>query len=268
MCNLYSMTEKGELERYIASLGRSYLLPDFHSSKPVGPFGTALILRRGNDGIEGRLSQWGLIKPNQPERIDWIQPEAAPGKKPPAKRARSTNNARIEAIDGLERKTNAVDVWKAGRRCLFPAAWYAEPNWETKKNVWWHLRRADGRPWFIAGLWSDGWVDPDTGEIVASSTMITVNCNDHPMLNRLHKPEFDPVTKEILPMEKQDKRSLVHIDAANWDTWLRGPADEARALLVPQPAEFFDQTDAMATDALLALQATAEPHPPVQRGLL
>jgi len=82
--------------------------------------------------------------------------------------------------------------------------------------------------------------------------MITMNCTGHPLLGRLHKPELDPVTKEVLPADQQDKRSLVHIDPADWDQWLNGSEDDARALLRLQPAEVFDQADARRTDAAMA----------------
>lgn len=247
MCNLYQMTTKDDLEVYIREqLRLGLLLPPFEPLF-VGPFGAGLFLRPGQDGgLVGEIGQWGLIRSGQPERIDYM-PSKVPGKKG---RPRSTNNARIE---GIEKKTTFGPAWNAGRRCLIPAAWYQEPNWETGKNIWWRLRRADGLPWFIAGLWSE-WHDHDTGEIVPNYTAITVNCDSHPMLARLHKPERDKETGDLLPPDQQDKRSLVHIEPADWRTWLLGTEAEARALLTPQPAEVFDQTDAETTNAALAAQ--------------
>ena len=70
------------------------------------------------------------------------------------------NNARIEGI--AERPTYR-SAWAQGQRCLILADWYQEPNWETGKNIWWRLMRADGAPWALAGIWSE-WVDPATGE--------------------------------------------------------------------------------------------------------
>ena len=169
-----------------------------------------------------------MIRPGQPER----RPEMR----------YSTNNARVESV---ATKPTFAHAWKRGQRCLVPADWYAEPNWETGKNIWWHLRRADGAPWFLAGLWSE-WVDSASGEVVPNFTVLTCNCDDHPMLVRLHKP--DPK----LPPDRQDKRSLVHVDASDWDQWLSGTADEALQLITPQPVEVFDQADAQRTDGLLA----------------
>ena len=45
-----------------------------------------------------------------------------------------TNNARSETV--VSRPTYRA-AWAAGQRCLIPAAWYQEPNWETGKNIWW-----------------------------------------------------------------------------------------------------------------------------------
>ena len=136
-------------------------------------------------------------------------------------------------------------VRRQGQRCLILADWYQEPNWETGKNIWWRLRRADGAPWALAGLWSE-WTDPQTGELVPNFTMITCNCDGHPLLGRLHKP--DPK----LPPDQQDKRAVAHIDPMDWHTWLHGAQADALELVRPQVTEVFDLSDARATDALLA----------------
>jgi putative SOS response-associated peptidase YedK len=247
MCNLYQMTPKEDFERFIRQMELDLAVPEYDASRPVGPFGAGLFFHACATGLRAQVGQWGMIRPGQPERIDYIQPKSAPGKKPPAKRPRSTNNARIESIDS---KPTFAAAWRTGHRCLIPATWYAEPNWETGKNVWWHLRRDDGAPWFLAGLWNE-WTDPQTGEVVLNFTMITCNCTGHQLLGRLHRPELDPATRTPLPAEKQDKRSLIHIDPRDWEKWFHGSGDDALALIAPQPATVFDQTDARNIDALL-----------------
>lgn len=122
-------------------------------------------------------------------------------------------------------------------------------DWETGSNIWWQLKRADGYPWMLAGLWSE-WTDPATGEIVPNFTMLTTNCDGHPLLGRLHKPVLG-VDGAPLPPELQDKRSLIHIDPADWAQWLQGDEGEAQALIRPQPADVFDQADAIKTDRAL-----------------
>jgi len=144
----------------------------------------------------------------------------------------STNNARIEGIlDG----TSATfrDPWKLGQRCIIPAQSFDEPNWESGKNEWWRFRRADGRPWGLAGLWST-WLDRTTGEVVESYTMLTMNADQHPLMRRMHKP--DP---KLAPHE-QDKRSVIAINREDWDPWLQGPQASARELIRLTAIEDFD----------------------------
>lgn len=238
MCNLYDLGTREEIERYfradMSRVGRGEML-----TNPVGPFGIGILLRPAADGLEAVPGQWGMIRPGAPARKERVPaPAGKLGK------WRSTNNARSETMAKLPTFRSA---WAAGQRCLIPAAWYQEPNWETGRNIWWQLRRADGQPWALAGLWSE-WTDPDTGEIVPNYTAITINCDTHPLLNRLHKP--DPK----LPRDQQDKRSLVHLQPEDWDAWLHATQDQAADLLRAAPAEMFDLTDARRTDELL--QAT------------
>jgi putative SOS response-associated peptidase YedK len=229
MCNLYHMAPRLHVEAFFRAL-----VPEY-SVAAVGPFGSGLFLRPVEGRLHGVVGQWGMVQPGARTRR-------------PDSRAILTNNARAETV---ATRPTYRDAWQCGRRCLIPAAWYQEPNWETGKNIWWRLARADGNPWAIAGLWSE-WADPATGEIVPSYTMLTVNCDGHPLLGRLHKP--DP----RLPDDAQDKRSLVSIEPDQWDAWLHGDATQARALLVAPPAARFDLGDARRTDALLNPPSAAE----------
>lgn len=237
MCNLYQPCDGETIRADVAAAGFG-LRGDTPELKIVARFGSGFYLAPDGEDSEtlaGRIAQWGMVPPGLP----WP---------PPKGKVYSTNNARIETI--ASKKTFA-GAWRNGKRCLIPAAWYQEPNWELKRNVWWRLKRADGRPWYLAGLWSDH-VDRSTGEVTHTYTAITCNCDGHPLLARLHKPDDD------LPADAQDKRSLVHIDARNWRQWLFGDEEHARELLKPQPAEVFDQSDANAMDALLKQERPGE----------
>ena len=75
--------------------------------------------------------------------------------------------------------------------------------------------------------------------------MLTVNCDGHPLLGRLHKP--DPK----LPVDDQDKRSVVPLEPDQWGAWLSASVAEAVAMLVPPPTKRFDLADARLTDAVL-----------------
>jgi hypothetical protein len=66
---------------------------------------------------------------------------------------------------------------------------------------------------------------------------LTQNCDGHPLLARMHKPELHPVTK--VPLAEQDKRSVVPIEEKDWDAWLNGTLEQAEALIVVPGIEIF-----------------------------
>lgn len=142
----------------------------------------------------------------------------------------STCNCRSEEAAG---KPTFRDPWLNGQRCIIPAMSFDEPCWETGKNVWWRFRRVDGEPWGLAGLWNS-WTDKNTGEVIESYTMLTVNADDHPIMNRMHRP--DP---KLAP-DQQDKRSVIAIERANIEQWLRGSINDAAKLLAPPAADIID----------------------------
>ncbi|CAM5796324.1 hypothetical protein [Rhizobacter fulvus] len=78
------------------------------------------------------------------------------------------------------------------------------------------------------------WVDPATGEVFESYSMLTQNCDGHPLLSRFHKPEV------LLPMDQQDKRTVVPLEVADFRTWLTGSVEEAKALIRLQPTDLYD----------------------------
>ena len=250
MCNLYHMSPKGEAELYI---GRSALFPDFES-KNVGPFDLGLFLKSdGSGGLAAVKGQWGMIRPGQPGRIEYKErPAKRPGA-PPVKVPMLKNNARSETVHS---SPAFRDAWRNRQRCLIPASWLQEPNWETGKCIWWQLSRSDRLPWMIAGIYAE-WVDPESGEVIPNYAMLTFNVNSHPLLSRLHKPEKDLKTGQVLPFEQQDKRGEAHIALPDFDTWLHGDEATARGLLVPPTVEMFDLRVTHQTEVILARMATA-----------
>lgn len=75
--------------------------------------------------------------------------------------------------------------------------------------------------------------------------MLTVKCDGHPLLGRLHKP--DP----RLPADAQDKRSVVPLESEQWASWFAATPAEAMGMLMAPPLERFDLADARRTDELL-----------------
>jgi putative SOS response-associated peptidase YedK len=209
--------------------------------RDIAPLRMAPFLRGAAGALELVVGQWGMIPPGSEERIPRMKPK--PNQKQGTRL--STNNARAERLASAWTFRYS---WKDGRRCLIPASEFMEPNWESGANEWWRFRRADKTPWALAGLWSE-WTDRATGEVVPNFTMITINADAHPLMKRMHKPEIDLKTKLPLPADKQDKRSVVAIEPADYEQWLQGSADEAMALLRLTPVETFDAGPAIETAA-------------------
>jgi len=146
-----------------------------------------------------------------------------------------TVNARSEEIST---KASYKHPWARGQRCIIPAVSFEEPNWSSGRNEWWRFKRADGQLFSLAGIWN-AWTDPETGEILLSYTMLTINADAHPLMRRFHKP--DPK----LPPDQQDKRSVVPLELKDVDTWLGGTIEEAHKLVQLAPVEIFEAAPAV-----------------------
>lgn len=220
MCNRYTPPALLDIERewHVGNRNPLRWWDQVLYPRGIGPF-----IRRAKDDAgysrELVVGQWGLIP--------WFAKEH--------RLKFPMNNARSEE---LAAKASFKLPWARGQRCIIPAADFDEPYWGPydapfKKCEWWRFRRADGQPWGLVGLWNT-WTDKATGEVHESYTMLTMNADAHPLMSRMHKP--DPK----LAADKQDKRSVIPIDPADYDQWLAGTQNEAQALLQLAPVEFFD----------------------------
>lgn len=236
MCNVYGSLSEAQIELFLG-LDEEMTWEQPTWAPVLGPRSQGVFVVQG---MQPRVGQWGMIPPGSPERVPRKKP--LPGQKKGDILA--TNNARHE--DMRSRFTFRY-AWADGRRCLIPAAWFQEPYWgithedpltRWERSVPWHFRRADGEPWMLAGLWSE-WTDPATGEVVPNYTMLTQNCDGHRLLALMHKPEVDLRTKEPLPVERQDKRTVVPIERGAWHIWLEGAQAEAEVLIRVPPVELF-----------------------------
>lgn len=105
------------------------------------------------------------------------------------------------------------------RRCLVPVDAFYEWRREGKLRLPYAIRRQDGAPLAIAGLWS-GWRDPETEEVVRTFTIVTTRANE--AVGAIH--DRMPV---IVPPER-------------WDTWLDPGLEDAaelQGLFVPADPE-------------------------------
>jgi putative SOS response-associated peptidase YedK len=129
-----------------------------------------------------------------------------------------TMNGRSETVG---EKRSFSSAWKKQQLCLVLCDWFYEPNYEAGKPVRWRIGLASGEPFAIAGLWRE-WKDPDG--LAYSFTMLTLNADEHPLLNRFHAPG-------------KEKRGVVMLPRDGYGDWLACKStDEARSFLSLMPA--------------------------------
>ena len=125
-----------------------------------------------------------------------------------------TYNARSETV---HEKPSYRKAWKESRFGLVIVEGFYEPNWETGKAVRWRIKRADDQPLAIASIW-ERFIDYDTGEIIFSFSMLTVNADVDPFMNHFHKPA-------------DEKLSVVVLIKHQYLPWLEAKSSEAPSFL-------------------------------------
>ncbi|OIQ66204.1 hypothetical protein GALL_522300 [mine drainage metagenome] len=146
---------------------------------------------------------------------------------------RSTYNARSETV---AEKASFRDAWKRGPHCIIPADAIYEPDWRSGKAVPTRIEKTDGEPMGIAGLWSL-WKSPK-GETVHSYTMLTINAQDHGLMQLFHKPTDEKRVVVILPPER-------------YQDWLSATPEHRLALMRPLAAESLQAMPSTLTNTML-----------------
>jgi putative SOS response-associated peptidase YedK len=152
-----------------------------------------------NNEIRCHLAQFGLV------------PHWATDKK---KFGLRTYNARSETV---HEKPSYRSAWKERMFGLAIMESFYEPSWETGKAVRWKIKRSDSEPVAVASIW-ESFIDKETGEIITSFSMLTVNADGHEVMNHFHKPQ-------------DEKRSIVVLDNNQYAQWLHADHNQARELL-------------------------------------
>lgn len=143
------------------------------------------------------------------------------------KLARQTYNARSETV---AQKPSFRNAFKRAQFCIVPAEVIFEPSYESGKAERFAIWQRDAEPLGIAGIWEYK-ADHASGMPLLSFSMLTINADAHPLMQRFHKPE-------------DEKRMLVFLRAEQFDDWLHCTAIDAHAMLIARPAE-----DLVATSA-------------------
>jgi putative SOS response-associated peptidase YedK len=171
----------------------------------IGPGDYAPIIRRYGVGAaaqrEAVLARFGLL------------PAAAKAQRPPA----STANARSETA---ATRSAYKGAWAERQWCIVPAHCFYVPYYAdgAKRSERWRIRRTDRSPLSMAGLW-DRWVGDD-GQSIVSFTILTLNCDLHPLLARFQRSTNDKG-------EPSEKRTPVLLAEEDFDEWLDAAPNRA-----------------------------------------
>lgn len=158
-----------------------------------------ILLKSRRDGRLGvGLAQFGLIAP-------WAKS---------VKLGRHTYNARSETVAS---KPSFRDAWGSQQFAVVLVDHFFEPCYETGRAVRWQIKAANQQPFGIAGLWQR-WIEPQSEQWVVSFTMLTINADQHPIMQRFHRPTDEKRTPVVLP-------------ADSFDVWLTATVDTAPSLL-------------------------------------
>ncbi len=127
---------------------------------------------------------------------------------------RKTYNARSETV---AEKPSYKHAWVKRHYALALADAFYEPCYESGKAVRTLIQQANREPMAIASIW-DTWNEPETGELIVSFSMLTINANDHPIMKRMHKPE-------------DEKRTVVPLKPELFSDWLNATPETAASML-------------------------------------
>jgi putative SOS response-associated peptidase YedK len=164
MCGRFTLALPAETLREFLQLAQAPNLSPRYNIAPTQPVAVA----RFDEGRDERvldMLRWGLIP-------SWATD--------PAIGARMIN-ARAESVAVKPAFRQAFRQ----RRCLVPADGFYEWNTTGTGKQPYHIRRSDGGPFAMAGLW-ERWRD-ELGGAVESCTLITTDANDlvRPIHNRM-----------------------------------------------------------------------------------
>ena len=201
MCVNFTPAQPTSLQRMVGEVAQFDHPPEAFPGYPA-----PIVVAAEGDALELRPALFGLIPA-------WAKDRAF---------GRRTYNARSETV---AEKPSFRGAWRARRFCLVPMQRFYEPCWETGKAIRWSIHRRDEEAFAVAGIW-ENWTDRDSGEIVGSFSMLTINGDGHEVMGRFHRPG-------------DERRSLVVVDQRDWSKWLRATTAEATAMLLPMnPTEF------------------------------
>jgi putative SOS response-associated peptidase YedK len=196
MCTNFTPTRNSQWVK--AHLGVDLPEADYPAEAYPG-FAAPLVVKSHHTGrVACGLARFGLIPA-------WAKDD---------KISRHTYNARSETV---REKPSYRSAWRQRRYGIALLDNFYEPSYFTGKAERWKIELEKKEPFGIASLW-ETWTDPTSGELVTSFTMLTVNADAHPVMQKFHKPE-------------DEKRTPVVLAPNQFDQWLTADASSAMEMM-------------------------------------
>ena len=203
MCTNFTPTKKNQWVK--EHLGVELPADDYPAEAYPGYLAPLVVKSHNSGRMACGLARFGLIP-------SWAKDD---------KISRHTYNARTETV---AEKPSYRAAWKQRRYGIVLVDNFFEPNYVSGKAQKWQIELASKEPFGIASIW-DTWTDPKTGELVTSFSMLTVNADQHPVMNQFHKPGDEKRTPVILaPDQFQEWLSAQASQAASMMNWFQMPS--------------------------------------------
>ena len=134
-----------------------------------------------------------------------------------SKIARHTYNARSETV---KEKPSFKSAYHQRRFAVVLLDDFFEPCYEGGQIVRHRIKTQNGEPFGVACLW-ESWRDPlanGASQTVQTFSMLTLNADAHPVMNKMHAPG-------------DEKRTPLVLSVDQFEPWLTANHDQAQALL-------------------------------------
>lgn len=199
MCTNYTPTRNGQWVKQHFGID----LPAGDYPREVYPsYPAPIVVKSHQSGrLACGLARFGLIP-------SWAKEE---------KISRHTYNARSETV---QVKPSYRAAWRQRRFAIALLDNFYEPSYVSGKAERWKIELASKETFGIASLW-DTWTNPTSGELVASFTMLTVNADEHPVMNLFHRAGEEKRTPVVLAPSQFDSwlgaNSSIAMQTMNWN---------------------------------------------------
>jgi putative SOS response-associated peptidase YedK len=200
MCGRYVSPDEASIEREFNLVRSSGM--EIRQSFNVAPTQNVPVIRNVAGIRTVSMMRWGLVP---------FFAKGVPG-------AYSTINARIES---METTASYRGPWKRGQRCIVPVSGFYEwhVNDDGKKQPF-YIKDSEREVYGLGGLWDSS--TREDGTAILSFTVITMPANS--LMADIHNAPGKQRMPAILCRE-------------DYDAWLSGSTEEARAVLKQYPAK-------------------------------